>query len=98
MRIKIDFSLLKLNTRDFLGKCGYRPIKSRHNKFSYVKSLRGDRFPRFHIYVNDYGLNLHLDQKAPSYKDSHAHSGLYNGKLVQKETQRIKKYLALYQS
>lgn len=38
-------------------------------------------------------FNLHLDQKKPSYKGSHAHSGEYDGKLVKEEAERIKSLL-----
>lgn len=35
-------------------------------------------------------LNLHLDQKQPSYQGSHAHSGEYKGALIEVEVARIK--------
>ena len=34
-------------------------------------------------------LNLHLDQKQPSYQGSSAHSGEYDGTLVEAEAKRI---------
>jgi len=40
-----------------------------------------------------YTFNLHLDQKKPSYKGSHAHSGEYDGKLVEEEAERIRQLL-----
>ena len=38
-------------------------------------------------------FNLHLDQKKPTYEWHIAHSGEYDGELVEKEIERIKKIL-----
>lgn len=38
-------------------------------------------------------FNLHLDQKKPSYSNSPAHSGEYQGEVVEGEVERIKKLL-----
>lgn len=50
-------------------------------------------YPRFHLYVaeknGEVSFNLHLDQKKPSYGDSHMHSGEYEGKTVENEMRRI---------
>ena len=35
-------------------------------------------------------FNLHLDQKKPSYSGSSAHSGEYDGEIIEKEVERIK--------
>ena len=68
----------------------------------------GSGYPRFHIYVkfDDVSretlrpgsgqaltLNLHLDQKKPVYQGVTAHSGEYEGEIVEKETARIKQIL-----
>ncbi len=55
------------------------------------------------VKANDYMFNLHLDQKKPSYGDrrslgegrlkAHAHSGEYNGPIVENEAERIKAIL-----
>ena len=39
-------------------------------------------------------INLHLDQKKPSYEGAAAHSGEYEGELVEKEAERIKQILS----
>ncbi len=96
MKIKFDFDSIQLNTNDLLRKCGYRSIRSRKGDLSYVRTLRSGNYPRFHIYVHDYGFNLHLDQKAPSYSGSHAHNASYQGDLVEKESKRIKQILNSY--
>jgi acid phosphatase class B len=73
-----------------MRKCGYVPHEE-----SFV---RGSRYPRFHIYAktltDGIQLNLHLDQKKPSYKGSRAHNGEYDGPLVEQEAARIQKILA----
>ena len=64
---------------------------------SFVRRLRGAEYPRFHVYGSKHGdellLNLHLDQKKPSYTGSHAHSGEYDGDLVEREAERIQKLI-----
>lgn len=43
--------------------------------------------------LNTYVFNLHLDQKKPSYGGSHAHSGEYDGEIINEEVERIKSLL-----
>ena len=69
-------------------------------EFNLVKSITGYRYPRFHIYIkkdekyNEFHFNLHIDQKQPSYPGSgaHAHSGDYDGEVVEAEAERIKSF------
>lgn len=60
---------------------------------SFVLRLTSEHYPRFHLYVaeknGEVSFNLHLDQKKPSYGDSHMHSGEYEGKTVENEMRRI---------
>jgi len=61
---------------------------------SYTKRFSGDYYPRFHAYIetdkdNRQFINLHLDQKKPSYPGAHAHSGEYDGGQVEKEGLRL---------
>lgn len=78
-------------------------------EFSMVKKIRGNEYPRFHLYIKpafaesfgeakknsgQFIFSLHLDQKKPSYEGSHAHSGDYEGDVVKGEAERIKKVLA----
>lgn len=65
-------------------------------------------YPRFHLYLRVDGstgspqeiknliFNLHLDQKRPIYKGTTAHSGEYDGEVVEKEAERIKKIILNY--
>lgn len=79
---------------DFLvRRCGYGQIRdNKSNQISYVKRLRADFYPRFHLYIyseNPLVLNLHLDQKKASYEGYTAHSGDYDSEIVKQEAQRI---------
>jgi hypothetical protein len=61
---------------------------------SFIRRLSSrDFYPRFHIYVKErdqqHVLQLHLDQKKPSYAGAHAHSGEYDGEAVEREIARI---------
>lgn len=94
----MNIYLLNLKDRsyNFLRRCGYSILKDG----SFVRRITGDYYPRFHIYVEKERrgevtspvlvLNLHLDEKKPSYKNQPAHSGKYQGELVKKEAERIK--------
>ena len=88
MKIIIQKYDLKENLYNFLRKCGYKPFYD-----SYIKVLSGSGYPRFHLYINEkenqYIFNLHLDQKKPSYGKETAHSGEYDGDIVEKEEERI---------
>jgi len=82
-------------------KIGYRPIGvDANNEYSIIKTLTPRKnYPRFHIYLTknnetgEFELNLHLDQKMPSYEGTSAHAGEYEGELVRKEAERIKQNL-----
>ena len=74
---------------------GYVIIDTNPNgEYNLVRRLSGQNYPRFHIYLRQAGdrwiFSLHLDQKKPSYAGSHAHSGEYDGPLVEDESDRIK--------
>lgn len=96
----MNFPIKKINTshKNFLRVCGYKEIFNPHkqNEVSYARSLEASRFyPRFHIYLKDIGekeleISLHLDMKKASYEGTSAHSGEYDGDLVDRESQRIK--------
>ena len=89
MKIYLEKKELTENLYGFLRECNYAPFHE-----SYVRPLAAHGFPRFHIYINEtedqYILNLHLDQKKPSYGKETAHSGEYDGPIIEKEATRIK--------
>ncbi len=79
--------------RNIMRRIGYGEYRSREGEVSYMKRLRGDLYPRFHAYVEEkkggLQINLHLDQKQPSYGGSHAHAGEYEGSTVEREMERL---------
>ena len=84
-----------------MRRLGYVFIDDRRTgKQSYVRSLRNDHYPRFHIYVTKaigtaYVFDIHLDQKEASYEGSRMHSGEHEGAQVEAEVARIKKELKI---
>ena len=70
-----------------------------NNEYNLVRKLNFDNYPRFHIYLKQQGdncvINLHLDQKKPSYgaQGVHAHNGEYFGPVVENEGDRVKSIL-----
>lgn len=85
------------NVYNLMRKIGYIFVGKNEvkNELSFVRPLEMNGYPRFHVYLKTEGenldFNLHLDQKKPVYNGSPAHSGEYEGGLLDDETQRIKK-------
>jgi hypothetical protein len=78
-----------------LKLAGYAFITDRNNgKESFVRALGAGGYPRFHIYLKEEPgratISLHLDQKRPVYKGVAAHSGEYEGEVVEREIERLK--------
>ena len=89
---------LNITPENFLRQCGYQKISNPHknNEPSFARGLDPGRFyPRFHAYLEigsgETKINLHLDAKKPSYEGTTAHSGEYEGLLVEQEAERFKK-------
>lgn len=92
--MKVIFNRKFGQSADFLARrCGYGQIRDhKTGQTSYVRRLRNDFYPRFHLYVNSENplvLNLHLDQKKASYEGYTAHGGDYDSEIVKQEAQRI---------
>lgn len=72
-------------------------LQSEQSETSYIRRMTNGEFPRFHVYVDaksgGFQVNLHLDQKAPTYGDHTAHSGEYDGQIVEMEGKRIKEII-----
>jgi len=86
-------NLLRRSGYGFLGN------DERTGEGSFVKRLAGADYPRFHVYAKKEGdnliVNLHLDQKKPSYGGQTAHSGEYqDSEVLQKEAEYIKKVIS----
>lgn len=88
---------LRINPLDWLRRQGYAVHRGGDGQTSYVRRAGGDAYPRYHCYVERVGeqlvINLHLDQKQPSYAGSSAHAGEYAGPLVEAEAARLRRAL-----
>ena len=80
-----------------MRKAGYRPAENRYGEESFVRSLGQGPFPRFHIYADAqqsaWALNLHLDQRRPSYEGTRAHGGEHEGPVLEVEVARLRSVL-----
>ena len=92
MRIILE---IKENPYNLMRKCGYHSegIDKKTGQTVFARRLGVGDYPRFHAYVSreKQEINLHLDQKKPVYKSQPAHAAEYEGELVEKEAERIKK-------
>ena len=84
--------------RNILRRLGYGEDRKWNGQISYMKRISNTKFPHYHIYIEDKNgglqINLHVDQKEATHEGSHAHSGEYDGKLVEDEMAYITKYIA----
>ena len=84
--------------RNLLRRCGYAEFNDPNTGgTSYVRRLSSNFYPRYHVYTTEEKtqviIDLHVDQKQPSYQGSHMHAGEYDGELVEREVNRIKELL-----
>jgi len=101
MKFILNKNALDVNPERFLRQAGYKYIEDRrHGTNSFVRRFGRNSYPRFHMYIEEESdkiiFNLHLDQKQPSYKGSHAHNAEYEGQIVQNEADRIKGLIKEY--
>jgi hypothetical protein len=97
MRFKITRKL-PVNELVLMNRLGYHVHRDRHaNAPSYTHRLGGMDYPRFHVYLERFGedliVNLHLDEKRPSYAGSNRHSGQYDSEQVSQEALRIQYFI-----
>lgn len=83
-----------------IRRCGYSRVVDRRSggQVSYARRMSPvGLYPRFHVYVVEQGeevvFNLHLDQRATMYEGVTAHSGEYDGEVVEREGGRITKLI-----
>lgn len=101
MKFIIKVTSLDSNIFNEMRSLGYHFISRNDEELemNFVRPLSSIGYPRFHAYIKirpkdkELSFNLHLDQKKPIYKGITAHSGEYNGELVEKEAERLKKSL-----
>lgn len=84
-----------------IRRAGYAEHRDSHStQISYTHRLGPEFYPRFHVYLEASGggvsFDLHIDQKKPSYGAGHAHSGEYEGPLVEREIGRIRDFISNY--
>ena len=88
------------NIINAMRKLGYHFTRKDEatGQLAFARILGGSGYPRFHIYlqegnaIDEVIINLHLDQKKPIYKGTTAHSGEYQGELVEQEATRLKQF------
>ncbi|KPJ73088.1 hypothetical protein AMJ48_02490 [Parcubacteria bacterium DG_74_1] len=96
MRFEIE-GPFKENIYILMRKINYYFFKKDEQKgeLEFARPAKG--YPRFHLFVKTKDdsliLNLHLDQKKPTYEGVPAHAGEYDSETVQKEAGRIKEIL-----
>lgn len=94
--MKLVFQNVKYDAVFLMRRAGYgyerRDPKTGEDAFS--RRLAVYEYPKFHVYAYKEGdtliVNLHLDQKKPTYTGALAHSGEYGGEVVEQEAERIK--------
>jgi len=95
--MKFTFPKPSSNIIDLFRSAGYSYRGVVEGDMSFIKRVGYNEYPHYHIYVKDLGkeilLNMHLDQKRPSYSGASAHSGEYNGDLVEREMERVKEVI-----
>ena len=83
------------HSRNLLRRTGYAMQQNQKGEINFVRRIHGADYPRFHLYVNkeDPGklieMALHLDEKKPTYEGQSAHSGEYEGEIIEQERDRI---------
>lgn len=92
---------LKKNSYAVLRDAGYIPIFDRAGgKQSYIFRFRGDRYPRFHVYVEEESdartkWHVHLDHREHGFGER-LHDTEYDGEAVRDEAARLQRWLAHY--
>ncbi|MDO8463467.1 MAG: hypothetical protein Q7S96_04340 [bacterium] len=81
----------------FMRRAGYGFQKEGGGEAAFIRRVGASDFPRYHAYVVEAAsgaralqVNLHVDQKAPTYGSGKAHSGEYDGPLVAQEADRLR--------
>ena len=96
--MRLNFKNLKDSPLNLMRRAGYgfAGTDEQTGELNFTRRLSGGDYPRFHVFIKSDGdfvfVNLHLDQKKPSYRGTRAHSGEYeDSELLEKEAEIIKK-------
>jgi len=86
------------SVHDIMELTGYKTIHFQGDgEFSIVRPIRRGGYPRFHLYGVQQNstiiLNLHLEQRRPSYENVDSHTGETEGSEIKEEMARIEKLL-----
>jgi hypothetical protein len=97
--MKFKFPYKIYNADYLIRRAGYgRWEDKEHGVISYTRKLGASNYPRFHVHLQNFEkyfeVGLHLDQKQPSYLKEKAHSGEYEGPVVEDEARRITAVIA----
>lgn len=100
--MKIEIQNFSENLTDSMRSAGYHydGNDQKTGEWRFYRGLSDNLYPRFHVYasldkkIKKLIVNLHLDQKAPVYQGTTAHSGDYEGPVVEKEMENLKIALA----
>lgn len=91
------------NIPDLLRGLGYRfsGLDQQRREQVFYRPLGQNAYPRFHLYLKEdqkenLFFSIHLDQKRPIYQGVSAHSGEYEGELVEEEIKRINSLFERY--
>ena len=90
----VKLPLPTVQPRVLMQRAGYAEfVDPNTGETSYTRRLGGNFYPRFHIYLEPKAdhlrVNLHLDQKQPSYPGFRKHSGEYDGPTLEAEAERL---------
>jgi hypothetical protein len=95
--MKFTFLKPSSNIIDLFRSAGYSYRGVVEGDMSFIKRVGYDEYPHYHIYVKIEGdnviMNMHLDQKKPSYSGASAHNADYDGELVEREMERVKEVI-----
>lgn len=95
--MRLNFKNLKDSPLNLMRRAGYgfAGTDEKTGELNFTRRLSGGDYPRLHAFIKSDGdfvfVNLHLDQKKPSYRGTTAHSGEYeDSELLEKEAEIIK--------
>jgi len=100
MKIAIE-NFLNRNIVIAMRRAGYLMLGDYEEggELSFVKKINIHNYPRFHVYLKINSddktliINLHLDQKKPTYQKARDHGADYEGVRVEQEIERLKSLL-----
>jgi len=77
----------------------YHKTDNQTSEMVFTRPAGQDAYPRFHLYLKEDNkagkifISIHLDQRKTVYQGVSAHSGEYDGELLEKEVERLKTIL-----